>query len=191
LIPVFPYTDSNNIKIKNFQLWIRGRKAIEEMEEDKRNNNDTSPIHLIECPDLADVVFRAGTSNVSHPGNTVFRDLLCAYHDQVFTTLSPVLKQETTTKIIQDVTRRQGRFLEWNNNCGCWVVMEDHGKIRAKIGTCIVYVHKTLNAKKSMQVNASSTFLFERQDGKKRKREPDGSESRGCTPHACSFLLQT
>jgi hypothetical protein len=177
--PVFPFTDSNNIKTKNYQLWIRGRKAIEEVEERKRSNNDKSPIHLIECPSSVDVVFKAGTSNVTHPGNTAFRDLLFAYHDQFFNA-----QQETVTMIIQCVEMRQGRFLEWNT-CGCWVVMQDEGKIRTKIYTSMFYFKKTLNAKKSLQVSSSSTFLFERQDGNKRKREPDGSEPRGCTK-ACS-----
>jgi hypothetical protein len=62
-------------------MWIRGRKAIEETERQKRINHDTSPIHLIECPSSADVVFKVGTSNVSHPGNAAFRELLYAYYD--------------------------------------------------------------------------------------------------------------
>jgi hypothetical protein len=183
--PVFPYTDSNNIKTKNFQLWIRGRKAIEDLDEHKRNSNDTSPVRLIECPSSADVVFKVGTSNVSHPGNAAFRDLLYAYHDEFFKTRSLVLKQETAAKIIQDVERRHGRLLEWNKS-GCWVVIHEVEKFFAKICTSMIYFNKTVNAKKNMQVSSSSTFLFERQDGKKRKREPDGTEPSGCTK-ACSF----
>jgi hypothetical protein len=154
---------------------MKGRKAIEEMEEHRRNNNDPSPINLIECPSLADVVFKTGTTNVIHPGNASFRDLLCTYHD------TPLVAdiRDTVTAIIQDVERRQGRFLEWNN-CGCWIVIQDEGIIRAKIYSSLFYVKKTLNAKKSIQINSSSTFLFERQDGKKRKREADGSEPHGC-----------
>jgi hypothetical protein len=71
-VAVLPYTDSINIKTKNHQVWIKGRKAIEEMEEHQRSINDPSPIHLIECPSLADVVFKPGTSNISHPGNAAF-----------------------------------------------------------------------------------------------------------------------
>jgi hypothetical protein len=63
--------------------------------------------------------------------------------------------------------------------------MQDEGKIRTKICTSMSYFNKTMNAKKNMQANSSSTFLFERQDLKKRKREPDGSEPGGCTK-ACS-----
>jgi hypothetical protein len=183
---VFPYTDTNNIKTKNHLLWIRGRKAIEKVEEHKRHNNDTSPIHLIDCPNLADVVFKAGISNVRHPGNSSFRDLLDSYYDEYLNASSNVAKRETATKIIQDVKRRRGRFLEWNT-CGCWVTMEDEGSIRTKIYNSLLYFKKTLNAKNTtMQVSSSSTYIFERQDGKKRKRESDGSESRGCVM-ACSF----
>jgi hypothetical protein len=183
-VAVLPLTDTNNIKTKNLQLWIRGRIAIEQIEEHQRNNNDTSPIRHVECPLLADVVFKTGTSNVSHPGNATFRDLLEAYQDEYFKAPSAVEKQYIVTKIIQDVGRRNGRFLEWNN-CGCWLIMVDEGNIRTKIYHSLFYFKKTLNAKKNMQVNTSSTFLFERQDGKKRKREPDGSEPRVCAK-ACA-----
>jgi hypothetical protein len=182
-VAVLPLTDTNNIKTKNLQLWIKGREAIEEIEEHERSINDTSRFHLIECPSLADVVFKTGTSNISHPGNAAFRDILETYQDEYFRAASVQEKQNTTSKIIQDVGRRNGRFLEWNN-CGCWIIMEDEGNIRTKIYNSLSYFKKTLNAKKNMQVNSSSTFLFERQDGKKRKRESDGTEPLGC-PKAC------
>jgi hypothetical protein len=184
-IPVFPYTDSNNIKTKNYHVWIRGRKAIEGLEEHKRKNNDASPIHLIECPTLADVVFKTGTSNVYHPGNAAFRDLLYAYQDEYFKALSGAEKQDTVSKIIQDVENREGRFLEWNN-CGCWIVLQDVGIIRSKIYNSLFYFNKTLESKKNIQASSSSTFLFERQDGKERKRDQDGREPHGCAK-ACSF----
>jgi hypothetical protein len=182
---VLPLTDTNNIKTKNLQIWIKGRIAIEEMENHQRNKYDALPIHLIECPSLADVVFKTGTSNVNHPGNGAFRDLLVSYHDEYFKAPSVSEKKFTVSKIIQDVERRKGRFLEWSNSC-CWIVMKDEGNIRTKIYNSLSYFKKTLIAKKNMQVSSSFTFLFERQDGKKRKREPDGSESCACTK-ACSF----
>jgi hypothetical protein len=173
--------------MKHHKLWIRGREAIEELEEHKRNNNDTSPIHLIECPSLADVVFKTGTASLSHPGNAAFRDLLYVNHDEYFNSLSVLETKDTVFMIIQDVKRRQGRFLEWNN-CGCWVVMEDEANIRRKVYNSLLYFKRSLNAKKNMQVSSCSTFMFERQDGKKRKRDLDGSERRGCV-EACSFLV--
>jgi hypothetical protein len=180
-VVVLPYTDTNNIKTKNFHYWIRGRNAIENVEQRNRNNNDPSPIHLVDCPSMADVVFKAGTSNVAHPGNATFRDLLIAYYDEHLNEE----KQDTATitAVIQDVKRRQGRFLEWNN-CGCWILVEDEATIRKKVYSSIFYFKKSRHAKRNMQVNSSSTFLFERQDGNKRKREPDGGESHGCA-EAC------
>jgi hypothetical protein len=83
------------------------------------------------------------------------------------------------------VEKRQGRFLEWNN-CGCWIIMEDEGNVRTKIYNSLSYFKKALKAKRNMQVNSSFTYLFERQDGKKRKREADGSEPQVCCK-ACSF----
>jgi hypothetical protein len=124
-------------------------------------------------------VFKAGTSNVSHPGNAAFRDLLDAYQEEYFKAPTVLEKQNIVSNIIQDVEKRQGRFLEWKN-CGCWVVMEKEGIIRTKIYNSLFYFKKTLNAKKNLQINNSSTFMFERQDGKKRKREQDGNEPQGC-----------
>jgi hypothetical protein len=184
-VAVLPYTDSNNIKTKNHQIWMKGRKEIEEIEENKRNKNDTSPLHLIECPSLADVVFRAGTTNVSHPGNAAFRDLLDACQDDYFQAPSVLEKQNIVSTIIQYVEGRQGRFLEWNK-CGCWVIMEEEESIRKKIYNSLSHYQKTLKGRKNLQFSNSSTFLFERQDGKKRKRESYRSEGQGCAK-VCSF----
>lgn len=183
---VLPFTDSNNIKNKNFNSWIKARKVIEQIEEQKRKLNDVSPLHLVECPALPDVVFKTGSSNLSHPGNTIFRELLYAHYDSYYNPKTPASKQDAVTLIIQDITSRGGTFLEWSNDCNCWVVMQDPATIRTKVYNSLFYFKKTFNAKKKMQVNLSSTYMFERQDGRKRKRESDGSEAPMCARN-CTF----
>ena len=176
-----PYTETNNVKIKHFHQWIKGRKAIEEMEESRRNTNDTTPIPLVDCPSSDDVVFKTGTSNLSHPGNGIYRELVkasCAEYNSE--NVNQAAKKTVVDGIIHNVARRGGRFLEWGS-LGCWQVMLDEKKLRVKIINSLYHCQKNMNAKRNVQATTSSTFLFERQDGNKRKRVGDEPETaRSC-----------
>lgn len=155
---------------------MKGRKVIEKTEEQKRNQTDLSPSSI--SPAKADVVFKAGTSNVCHPGNVVFRELL-AYHNDYFCDCTCASKQRIVSMIVEDIIRRGGHFLEWDST-GVWVVIKDQALFRTKIYNSLLYFKKVIEAKKNLQCNQSSTFLFERQDGRKRKRENDGSDPPSC-----------
>jgi hypothetical protein len=50
----------------------------------------------------------------------------------------------TVAQIIHDVGRRQGRLLEWNNNGGCWVIMDDDGIIHKKVYQSLCYFSRKL-----------------------------------------------
>ena len=156
---------------------MKFRRFVEEMEEQKRLVKDDLHANLVECPALNDVVFKTGTASLSHPGNAIFRELLYANYDTYFKAKTNASKQDAVTRIIQDVVRRNGKFLEWSNSSSCWVIMQDASLIGIKVYNSLFYFKKTFNAKKNMQVNISSTSIFERQDGKKRKRESDGNEA--------------
>jgi hypothetical protein len=170
---VLPFTDSNNLKLKNFNLWIQGRKTIEKIEEEMRNNNGIESVWLVDCPSSEDVVFKAGTSSLHHPGNAVFHDML---RDQES---SKGNSQLIVDGIVKTVLERHGRFLEWDP-CGCWKVLNSVTTIRHKIYSSHSYAKKSSSARKRQQNSASSTHLFEQQDGRKCKRAPDGTESPAC-----------
>lgn len=121
------------------------------------------------------MVFKAGTSNVSHPGNVIFKELRLAHYDAYFNARTHASKQAAVGMIIKDVSSRGGHFLDWHID-GFWVVMKNQGLIRTMIYNAIFYFKKTIKAKMNLQVNQSSTFFFERQDGRKQKREKDGSD---------------
>jgi hypothetical protein len=163
------------MKTKHLHLWMRGRRAMERQQaEDRRSNNGVGGCaNLVDCPALSDVVFKAGTANLSHPGNSVFHDVLLSQDDDF--QISP----DIVSMIFQNVTKRKGRFLEWDS-CGYWKVMSDPVAIRQKIYSRFFYAKKSSDAKKQRQNHSSSTFLFERQDGKKRKRAADGTEISSC-----------
>jgi hypothetical protein len=89
-------------------------------------------------------------------------------------------KVALTWWIIQEVEEtRKGRFLSWNSSVGSWSVMNDRMQIRNKIAVCFREQKKRVKAQMNCQVNDSSTYEFERQDGKKRKRS-NGVEVDSC-----------
>jgi hypothetical protein len=169
---VLPYTDSDNIKTKNLHVWMKGRYFIEQAEQDMHSN-------LVDCPALTDVVFKKGTPNISHPGNYTFREILQSYSAEL-STLSSAAKQTVVTSIIDHVFRNGGRFLEWSDD-GCWVVIRDDPQIRKKVYNSLMSSRKIEKAKMQVQSITSGTLMFERQDGRKRKRlSLDDDESMNC-----------
>ena len=99
-----PISWTGNIKVQYLKQWMRIRQAIENylmkgIGESSNNSSHSSCSdastdectvsaltlssssspkfpNIIECPQLQDVVFRQGTSGVSHPGNVTFRSLI-------------------------------------------------------------------------------------------------------------------
>jgi hypothetical protein len=178
---VLPFTESNNLKTKHLHLWMRGRRIIEQQREGTMRIN--SPVgdctKVVDCPALSDVVFKPGSSSICHPGNAVFHEMLRNYFDD------SQLSQDSVGMIYNGVTRRNGNFLEWDS-CGYWKVISDPFVVRQKIYNAFIHAKKSFNAKKRTQNSLSSTFLFERQDGKKRKRSADGREVFPCV-ECCRF----
>ena len=176
---MLPVTDTNNVKMKNFVQWVKGRQAIEELEEKKRNNNDNSLIDLVDCPLSSDVVFKTGTSNLTHPGNVMYREVLqsnlSAFRGAQINATTKVI----VNKVMTDMVQGGGRFLEWNSS-GCWIVMQDPAKLQVKIYHSLYQLQRSSEARKRTQTNCSSTFMFERQDGTKRKRLSANEKDDGC-----------
>jgi len=91
-----PISWTGKIKVQYLKQWMRIRHAIEHHIIAKHNNtnycssnsdgssDETTTVSysnsvggdIIECPQLQDVIFRQGTSGVSHPGNVTFRSLI-------------------------------------------------------------------------------------------------------------------
>mmetsp|Transcript_13515 Transcript_13515/g.31774 ORF Transcript_13515/g.31774 Transcript_13515/m.31774 type:complete len:712 (-) Transcript_13515:1015-3150(-) len=82
-----PISWTGKVKVQYLKQWMRIRQAIERQHgKSAGGSNDGSSCdesmesaadrNIIECPQLRDVVFRQGTSGVSHPGNVTFRSLI-------------------------------------------------------------------------------------------------------------------
>ena len=134
---------------------------------------------LVEWPSSNDVVFKPGSSLQCHPGNTHYRELLEAHHDEYVESGVNVSKQGVIAKIVGAIELK-GRFLEWSTKTNTWVVMQDPGKIRTKVYNSLFRFDKQLQAKRNLQTNTSSTFMFERQDHRKRPRLVNGDEPGLC-----------
>jgi hypothetical protein len=53
---------------------MRGRRVIERQREGALRINNF--VDAVDCPGLSDVVFKTGTSSLSHPGNSLFHEML-------------------------------------------------------------------------------------------------------------------
>jgi hypothetical protein len=154
---------------------MRGRRAVEQQQDERVSfSSSTGGVaNVVDCPALSDVVFKTGTSSLSHPGNSVFHEMLRNQTDDF--RISP----DYVVTIFDNVTRRNGRFLEWDS-CGYWKVISDTVVAQQKIYSTFIYAKKSSNAKKRRQNNFSSTFIFVKQDGRKRNRATDGTEISSC-----------
>ena len=177
---VLPITETNNVKMKNYNHWLKARLAIENLEEDKRIKGDHTPIPLVEVPGSLDVVYKSGTASPHHPGNVNFKDLLESHCESFYQAIDGASKKQAiVAEIVQAVEQKGGRFLEWSSDASCWMVMEDHVQIKVKVYNSLFYLHKQQNAKRNLQSNTSSTSIFEQQDGKRAKRI-HGSGEKSC-----------
>jgi len=180
-IPVdqIPITDTGNIKTKNLFQWIRVRKFLESqrgyngisgMSSDSESSMSRD-IHLtIDCPKMNDVIFRGKHAYLSHPGNAMFRGLIESRYEEHNKLTTTDAKVQVTWSIIQEVEKKNGRFLVWDNN-GCWKEMTDRTQVRTKVAGALKDHKRRLKARSNLRINFSSTSLFGRQDSSSKKRK--------------------
>jgi hypothetical protein len=173
-IPVstIPLTDTGTVKTKYLLQFIQTRRAIE----------DASSLEdgFIDCPLSTDVVFRNGTASLDHPGNVTFRELIALHYQQHNQAKSSHEKMAVSWNIVHQVTGAGGRFLEWVPSKGCWTPMLDRSQIRVKVALTLRDFKKVIQAAQNRQMNSSSTYRFERQDGRKRQRTGEKGEDEMC-----------
>jgi hypothetical protein len=180
-IPVstIPLTESGSVKTKHLLQWIKTRQAIEDdLSTENRSQSDFK--EYIDCPLSKDVVFRNGTSSLVHPGNVTFRELIAIHYQQHNQAKSSDEKKAVSWKIVDQVTGKGGRFLEWDRSKNCWTPMLNRSQIRVKVALTLRDFKKVVQAARKSQINTSSTYQFERQDGRKRKRTGEKGEYEMC-----------
>lgn len=164
-IDILPISQTGKIKTILLQQWIRLRKSIEAPpgmgggqdgsgSDDSDGNRPLSASALlsaIECPNLNDVIFRTGKSYMCHPGNVMFRSLIESKLDEHF---AATRKEKATIAwwIVNEVERRGGRFLKWDNR-GWWTEFADREGIRYKIPTYFRDFTRNMKARRNRIMN--------------------------------------
>lgn len=177
-----PITYSGTVKVSPMRQWMRLRTFLEE--PIYQNSADVQSI--IECPYPSDIVFRQGSSFLSHSGNITFRSLIVAkineienednaFHNENLWILYNTNKKRVPTKakdkkkfmtkvivqeVIEEMKRMKRRVLNWNDAQGCWKILDDEIQINLKIEYLVREYRGASKAQTNRQSSESDTFMF-------------------------------
>lgn len=190
-----PVTDTGNIKTANLKQWIKLRTYLEsqaqQTEGDGASGDESvtssqsipSTTHIVECPGSNDVIFRRGKAMTHHPGNAKFLNLieLQIFEHTMNPETTPARRVAIEVELIRQIRQGGGRFLKWEIDKCWWVDMaggtgaSTNQEIDKETQRKVHYAFrdfrkKMLRLQKEPVVNPSSTYVFARQDGQKRKR---------------------
>ena len=160
-VELIPVTGTGNIKLVYWKQWIRLRKLIEKMREERIESS------IIECPGFNDIVFRTGTALTCHPGNVMFQSVIESKMKE-HAVASQVEKIAITRDIIDFLQQKKGRFLKWYSG-GYWIELTEPALIYGKVANSVRDFKRKSFAKQNQQNTQSSTSIFQNQDGKRRK----------------------
>jgi hypothetical protein len=156
------------------------------MDEPSFNKKGSS---IVECPYLNDIIFRKGTSVMSHPGNAILRSLIEVKESATNGNGKTACKTKTrvfVSEIMEEIKQSNGRYLTWDDN-GWWTILEDEEQIRSKIDYIVREKRNSIRAQmNNRQTNKSGTSIFQSQDGSSSKRQKfnggsgDGVIAKGC-----------
>lgn len=175
-IPVdyIPITFTGKVKEKYIKEWMRLRHLIE---EERFENGWTSPTqsksNMIECPYLDYIIFRNGTSLLSHPGNIALRSIIAAKsmhednkHKNTKTICLEVIADikakgiESQTEEDETSNESSCQFLIWHDK-GWWKQVQpenEQKEIHGKISRIVRDTRKlvTANQKKKKLIESAS-----------------------------------
>lgn len=125
---LLPVSFTGSIKFGHMNAWINYQRAHEEQikhggERDKE---------WVECPWPNDVIFRKGSTFRNNQGNIIYRAIVAMYSEEHIRS-DKKKKFEITHTIMNEIEKRNGRFLEWSVEKLLWVVIDDRDRVRKKI----------------------------------------------------------
>jgi len=196
---LIPSTDTGNVKSANLKQWMKLRAYLESQQTQQIDGDGASDhestvssqsypptSHLVECPGSNDVIFRRGKAMNHHPGNAKFLNLieLRIYEHTIDPETSPTRRMAIEMELIHQIRQEGGRFLKWEIDRGWWVDMSygaDTAEIDKEIQSKVHYAFrdfrkKMIRPQQELITNTSSTYVFARQDGQKRKRYNSGTD---------------
>jgi hypothetical protein len=167
-IPVedLPVTDTGKIKVKYLQQWVKGRETM-----DLLDRGNISRKRLVECPNLQDVLFSNGGNRWTFQGNVTFREILEA-KGQAYSTKTNDEKSSTIEEVIEQIRGMNGRFLVWEKEKGCWVVIDDDLRgLKLRVGAALrEHMRRIAERDKNTQSSCSDTSKFLNGRALKRQR---------------------
>lgn len=131
-IDLLPVSYTGGVKFVNQIAWLNFLRAREKNLEEGGNDNE----EMIDCPRSYDVVFRKGTTFRHNLGNTYYRGLI-EENSVEHLRGKKKKKYEITLRIVTEIEKREGRFLEWSNKNKLWMLMKDRDTVRKKIAAAM------------------------------------------------------
>ena len=198
-IPVeyIPVSFTGKIKDKYLKEWVRLRQLIEDERLSQDWTTSESKSSMIESPYLEDIVFRNGTSLLSHPGNSSLRTIIALKimnhktkntKELVAEVIAEIKGRNTTNGDGGNSNKNSRRFLIWDDK-GWWKEVppeKEEAELYSKISRIVRDSRKVLLANhKTAHYEAqrgNRAYLFvQSADSKRQKVTPDcfGSSS-GC-----------
>ena len=128
---LLPISCTGKVKTANHLSWINVQR-IRLLIREKNDNGD----EIVECPRSEDVVFKKGPGYRNNPGNLYFRGLIESTgleHQDA----RKEEKYQLSLRIVEEIEKINGRFLEWSKAKKLWVVNKDRSSIRTKVASMI------------------------------------------------------
>lgn len=169
-----PITYSGTVKLQAVRQWMRLRNFLEE----PIFQNSAEILSIVECPYPNDIVFRQGTSILTHPGNASFRNLIASKFEEIDRRLknengkeNPKLAKDMNKirtrilvkEVMEEMQRANMRVLNWNDAQGFWKVLNDHSQIYLKVEYLVREHRNSVKALENRQWVNSSTSAFRSQ----------------------------
>jgi hypothetical protein len=131
--------NSNNANNNTKQVQTQQKKQVQ-----KQNALAASSLLLssslllaqrsVECPRSHDIIFRKGKQYGNHIGNSVFlHKLMERTYIEHRDSSTQSEKVDLTWRIVREIERRNGRFLDWDRTQNVWIHIIDPKKKREKI----------------------------------------------------------
>lgn len=153
-VQLLPTTGSGAIKTKNYAQWLKTRQLLEKHAFNSPTTQPANLVGAIECPPLNDVLYERTKPCNFHPGNSRFKGLIEERKEE-HTQLSQTEKRNFAWSIVEEIEKRNGRFLTWDRKGGFWVQLRDRSEIRQKVATSLRDFNKHSRAVAKVQTVAS------------------------------------
>ena len=140
------------MKFGHMNEWINYQRAHEE----KIKHGSEHDKEWVECPWPNDVILRKGSTFRNNQGNAIYHAIVAMYSEEHMRS-DKKKKFEITHIIMNEIEKRDGRFLEWSVEKLLWVVIDDRDRVRKKIAAAF----KQRVRRKRLQLGSSGALKGE------------------------------